>query len=134
MHTNGLGLLMGTGCYNLPQPNNTEKVLCPDLSYVLPAREATMPQRGSFLVGAPDLIIEIASLSDTHPEMTAKIGDYLQAGVALIWVLWPTSRTIEIWRTAMPSQPTTILQESDLLDGEAIVPGFQCPVRDLFAM
>jgi Uma2 family endonuclease len=59
----GLGRLSGTSCYNLPLPNNAEELLCPDLSYVSyvsyvePARRAAMPLRGSYLVGALDLVI-----------------------------------------------------------------------------
>lgn len=29
---NGLGRLSGTSCHNLPLPNTTEELLCPDLS------------------------------------------------------------------------------------------------------
>src|SRR5579883_2085294 len=71
MNTNQ-AVLNSTSCFNLPMPNNTEELLCPDISYVEPSREKTMPQRGSYPVGAPDLVIEIASPGDTHPELAAK--------------------------------------------------------------
>lgn len=129
----GLGILSGTSCVNLPLPNNNEELLCPDLSYVTPAREAVMTQRGSYLVGAPDLVIEIASPNDTHPMLAAKAQVYLQAGVRLIWVAWPASQTIEVWRPTAPTGPTTILTLADTLDGLDVVPGFACPVRAIFA-
>lgn len=74
LRASGLGHLSGTSCYNLPLPNNTEELLCPDLSYVEPARCAAMPLRGSYLVGAPDLSIESASPNDIRPEIAAKVG------------------------------------------------------------
>ncbi len=93
-----LGRLMGTGCYNLPMPNSTEEIRCPDMSYIIPAREAILTWRDSYLVGAPDLVIEIASPpGDTHPEMTTKAADYLNAGVQLVWVIWPNTQTIDVW-------------------------------------
>ncbi len=131
--SNKLGGLDGTGCYNLPLPNNKEEVLCPDLSYVLPAREATMPKRGSYLVGAPDLVIEIASPGDTHPELAAKVAVYLQAGVRLVWVVWPGTQTIEVWRATTPDKPAATLASTGALEGMDVIPGFACPVSDIFA-
>jgi Uma2 family endonuclease len=133
LRASGLGHLSGTGCYNLPLPTNTEELLCPDLSYVEPARRATMPKRGSYLVGAPDLVIEIASPSDTPAQMAAKVAIYLAAGVRLVWVAWPTSRTVDVWRPSSPQQPTA-LGSADMLNGLDVVPGFRCPVADLFAL
>jgi len=127
-----LGILSGTRCFNLPLSNSTEELLCPDLSYVPPEREAAMTQRGSYLVGAPDLVIEIASPNDTHPMLDAKAREYLQAGVRLIWVAWPAAHTIEVWLPASPDAPTTTLQLADTLDGLDVVPGFACSVRAIF--
>ena len=42
-----LGAATGTACYVLTFPNNTETVLCPDISYSLPARKAAAPVRGT---------------------------------------------------------------------------------------
>jgi len=134
IRNNNLGSLDGTGCYNLPLPNNTEEVLCPDLSYVTPAREASMQIRGSYPVGAPDLVIEIASPNDTHPALTAKAITYLQASVQLIWIVWPNSQTIELWQPTSPLKPTATLRTSDMLDGLSIIPGFRCPVQDIFTL
>jgi Uma2 family endonuclease len=130
---NSLGILRGTGCYNLPLPNNTEELLCPGLSYVTPVKEATMPKRDSYLVGAPDLVIEIASPSDTHPALAAKAGVYLQAGVQLIWNVWPSVKIIEVWLPATPNVPANILRDGDTFTGLNVLPGFQCPVSALFA-
>jgi Uma2 family endonuclease len=132
LQTNKLGILIGTGCYNLPLPGNTEEVLCPDLSFIISTKLATMQKRGSYLVGAPDLVIEITSPSDTHPEMALKATTYLQAGVQLIWILWPTSKTIDVWMPQSSNKIVTVLKIGDTLDGLDVIPGFQCPVKDVF--
>lgn len=134
LRARGLGHLSGTSCYNLPLPNTTEELLCPDLSYVLPARRAAMPLRGSYLVGAPDLAIEIASPNDTHPELAAKAAIYMQAGVQLLWVAWPATRSIDVWRPTSPRQSMRTLTDADMLDGLDDVPGFQCAVSEIFAV
>jgi len=129
-----LGSIVGTSCYNLPMPGDTETVLCPDLSYVLPEREAIVQMRGSYPNIAPDLVIEISSPSDTHPGVAQKVADYLAAEVRLIWVLWPTSQTIEVWRPTNKNQPISILKNTDILDGLDVIPGFQCRIQDIFAI
>ncbi len=127
-----LGMLLGTGCFNLPLPGNTTELLCPDLSYVLPHRLQAMPIRGSYYVGAPDLAIEIASPSDTHPGLAAKAKVYLDAGVRLVWVLWPETQSVEVWRSESLDAPIALLNSGDTLDGLDIIPGFTCTVGEFF--
>jgi len=134
LRSHALGRLSGTSCYNLPLPNNIKELLCPNLSYIEPSRRVAMQLRGSYLVGSPDLVIEIASPSDTRTEMAAKVAIYLQAGVRLVWVAWPGSQSIDVWRLASPAQPAATLSSADTLDGANVVPGFTCPVGDLFAV
>lgn len=133
LRNHNLGKLLGTSCYNLPLPGNTEELLCPDLSYVVPARLVQMPQRGSYLVGAPDLVIEIASPSDFRPQLRAKAQVYLAAGVRLVWVIWPATQNIDVWQPTATDAPTKQLGLPDQLDGEDVIPGFTCPVQGIFA-
>ncbi len=126
-----LGILSGTGCYNLPLPNNTEEVLCPDLSYVTPTRKATMAKRGSYLVGAPNLVIEIVSPTDRRSDIANKVATYVQSGVRMIWVTWPITQSIDIWHPETQQQPMH-LGLRDTLDGYDVIPGFQCPVQAIF--
>ncbi len=124
--------MLGTCCFNLPLPANTEELLCADLSYVAPDQFAAMPQRGSYPVGAPDLAIEITSPGDRHTALEKKIDVFLRAGVRLVWTLWPATRTVEVWRPTSPAAPIATLAERETLDGLDVVPGFQCLVRALF--
>jgi Uma2 family endonuclease len=129
-----LGKLRGTGCYNLPLPNSADALLCPDLSYILPGRLATMPKRGSYRIGVPDLVIEIASPNDYRPYMQTKAQTYLQAGVRLVWIIWPNTQIIDVWRSSAPEAPVATLSATDTLDGLDVIPGFTCSVQPIFEM
>jgi len=79
---------------------------------------------------APDLAAEVLSPDDLDYETDQKIEQYLAAGVPLVWVLNPESRTILIYRA-----DGTIhgLRVQDELSGEDVIPGFRCRVGELFA-
>jgi hypothetical protein len=50
--------------------------------------------------------------------------------VRLIWVINPVSRIV---RVDGPSVSGVVLREQDLLQGGDVLPGFSCPIRDIFA-
>ena len=127
-----LGRLKGTSCYVLQLPDNTEDLLCPDLSYLTPAHEKIMPKRGSYRAGAPDLVIEIASPNDYRPQMHNKAQIYLQAGVRLLWIVWPNAQIIDVWRPSSLDAPVVTLSIVDMLDGLDVIPGFACLVQAIF--
>lgn len=78
---------------------------------------------------APDLAVEILSRSNTAAEMRLKRQDYFTAGVRLVWVIDPETRTAEVYTGVDDSVQRT---EADTLDGGDILPGFILPLRDLF--
>lgn len=78
---------------------------------------------------APDLAVEIYSRSNTQREMELKREDYFAAGVQLVWIAYPQTRTVEVW-TGIDS--CTTLTEEGALDGGAVLPGFQLIIRDWF--
>ncbi len=46
-----------------------------------------------------------------------------------MWVLYPKKQTVTVHRPGSEPQVLTI---NDVLDGEDVVAGFQCPVADIF--
>jgi Uma2 family endonuclease len=101
----------------------------PDVSFVRAGRvPAAIPSRG-FLEMAPDLAVEVLSPSETASRLEEKLDDYRAAGTPLIWVIDPDRRTIMVISAAAPVR---WLRDDDVLDGEAVVPGFQCRVAELF--
>lgn len=75
---------------------------------------------------APDLVVEVLSPGDRPGEVLAKIGDWLEAGSLVVWVIDPERRDVRVYR-ADGSQDH--LRDSDEFDGESVVPGFRCAVR-----
>ncbi len=79
---------------------------------------------------APDLVVEVLSLSNTLGEMARKRSEYFKAGVRLVWEIDPRARTVRVYT----SETTyTDLSAADTLDGGAVLPDFTLPLTELFA-
>jgi Uma2 family endonuclease len=77
---------------------------------------------------APDLVVEVYSKSNRPGEMRKKINEYLDAGVLMVWVVYPERRTVNVYRVAEP----VVLNETDVLENLPELPGFSCPVAAFF--
>jgi len=102
----------------------------PDVSYVPKSRVKHFPARG-WLDIPPDLAVEVVSPTDLAANVQKKALDYIRAGVPLVWVVFPDTRTVEVFRASGSSRE--LLRESDTLTGEGVLPGFSVPVSELFA-
>jgi len=78
---------------------------------------------------APDLAVEVVSPSDRIDDIQDKVGEYFAAGVRLVWIVHPRSRTIFVYRSPLDVHA---LGETDELSGEGVLPGFACPVSRCF--
>lgn len=126
-----LGRLTTTdGTYDLTRPGDpTETALVPDAAFIAAGRLTGRVTGYAKL--APDLIAEVASPNQYHPEMNAKAKLYIERGVRLAWIIWPSSQQVDVWRPSSPDAPTTTLGIADSLDGLDVLPGFTLPIRDL---
>jgi Uma2 family endonuclease len=81
----------------------------------------------------PDLVVEIHSPTNRRKpdEFQQRIRDYLDAGVPLLWVIYPEARYAIAFRADGSAR---VLREDESLDGETTLPGFQLPLRGLFAL
>jgi Uma2 family endonuclease len=124
-----LGLVNGgQGSYQA-FPDDPKKVRIPDVSFTRAERLiGGKPAKGHARV-APDLAVEIASPNDSADKLDLKIKDYLNAGVSLIWIIYPESQSIFVQRLDGTARR---LQVGDVLDGEDVIPGFQVEVAALF--
>jgi Uma2 family endonuclease len=78
----------------------------------------------------PDLAIEIVSPSNSASEIILKVTDYLRAGVRLLWVIYPLESMAQVFDSDSTSQ---IITNEGILEGGAVLPGFQLPLATLFA-
>lgn len=125
-----LGRVYGTSTgYRDCFPHAPKLLRKPDVSFVAEARlpDGRSP-RGDFLT-APDLAVEVVSPNDLYEDVTEKVWDYRQAGVRLIWVIDPATRTVLVRRL---DGSVSELAETGTLSGEDVIPGFSCPVTELF--
>lgn len=78
----------------------------------------------------PDLAIEVYSPSNRAGEMRAKVHEYLNASVLVVWVIRPDRQEVFVYRPD-DLQPTRFGPE-DVLEILPELPGFRCRVADFF--
>jgi Uma2 family endonuclease len=100
-----------------------------DVVYVSAEVAARQPADTTLIDGVPVLAVEILSPSDVLEEVNEKTDGYLQAGVALVWVIDPHRRTVQIFRPKSEPEMVNVRQE---LSGEPELPGFRVAVAQLF--
>jgi Uma2 family endonuclease len=101
----------------------------PDVAVVVRPRSGE-GQPGGWIRGAPDVVVEVLSPSDTSSRMQEKTLDYLQAGARLVWIVDPKARTVTIFR---PDGSARVVREREVLDGEDVLVGFSVALTELFA-
>jgi Uma2 family endonuclease len=125
-----LGWLFPEGTAYRCFPFDRSLVRKPDTSFIRLDRLSTeMALQEGYVTIVPDLAVEVVSPSDTVQGLEEKIDDFKQAGVKLIWVVHPQHHIVRIHRADGTIQQ---LGETDELSGEDVIPGFRCPVRELF--
>jgi Uma2 family endonuclease len=122
-----LGRVFGADSYYQCFPEGERKARKPDVSFIANERLPPDWMEQSFFTIAPDLAVEVLSTNDTAYEIDRKIADYLSVGVRLIWEINPVERTVMIHRLDGTVQK---LHDQDQLNGENVIPGFQCKVAD----
>lgn len=127
VRTHALGAVFGqdTGFQIASDPDT---VRAPDLAFVDRARVAEIPRRGYAMLG-PDLVAEILSPEDRPGDVLAKVGEWLEAGVRLVWVIDPERRVASVYRD--DGSVMTVSSDADV-DGEAVLPGFSFRLSELF--
>jgi Uma2 family endonuclease len=124
-----LGRLHGSQCGYQIFPDDPKKVRIPDVSFTRRERlPAGGPARGHARV-APDLVVEVVSPHDEHAMIESKLRDFLAAGVPLVWIVSPESRTVQVCRA---DGSATRLNQSETIDGGDVLPGFSCKVAEFF--
>ena len=79
---------------------------------------------------APALVIEVSSPSNSDLTNKQKILEYFEAGVQMIWYIYPPIK--QVWIHTSPTS-VIICQENDTCQADPVVPGFHISVQDIFA-
>lgn len=108
---------------------NPDVVLAPDVSFVRAGRLPADRDRRKFIEVSPDLVVEVISPSEHPGDVTNKVQRYLNAGVQLVWVVYPQQRSVAVYRA---DRTWDSLQGDDSLDGADVLPDFTLPLAELF--
>ena len=78
---------------------------------------------------APALVIEVSSPSNLDEQNIAKMLEYFEAGVKLVWYIYPHVK--QVWVYTAPKE-VTICHQGDVCHAEPVIPGFSINVSDIF--
>ena len=107
------------------------EVRIPDVSFISWQRlpEGQIP-REPIPHLTPDLAVEVISKGNTSQEMNRKLREYFEAGVRLVWYVYPERRSVHVFTS--PDDKIEV-NESQTLDAGDVLPGFSIPLARLFA-
>ena len=77
----------------------------------------------------PDLAVEVVSPSNTAGKVLKKVREYFQAGVRLVWIIFPDAAEVHVYNSPKTVQ---VLDRTDVLRGDPVLPGFRLALADLF--
>lgn len=77
----------------------------------------------------PDLAVEVLSPSEPADRLLAKLREYLECGVGVVWLVDPTLRSVMV---VTGQRAPVSLGVGQTLTGEGALAGFACPIADLF--
>ena len=110
-------------------PNSPRKLRFPDVSYVSKRRLPAGLTSDGYIYIPPDLAVEVVSPNDLASEVLRKVLEYLDAGVALVWVIYPEARATQVYRR---DGSGNLLRDDGELSGEDVLPGFRCRLAAIF--
>ena len=110
--------------------HDPDTVRAADIAFVSEEQLGRCGFPATYFPEAPALAVEVVSPGDTAEEVDSKVRCWLAAGTRLAWVVYPSGRTITVYRSL---DDIHVLTEADKLTGDMVVPGFECAVADLFS-
>jgi Uma2 family endonuclease len=99
------------------------------VSYLRWARDRKQDRDENAWPVVPNLGIEVVSPTDDASELLDKIAEYFNAGVELVWVVYPHQLMVYTYESLTDVHGLT---RSDNLDGGKVLPGFKLPLAELF--
>jgi Uma2 family endonuclease len=101
----------------------------PDACFVSAAKLPGVKSPVTFGELVPDLAVEVLSPGDSAREVADRIGEYLECGVPLVWLVDPKGKTVTVYRTLTDARR---LSSDEVLSAEPVLPGFSCRVSQFF--
>ena len=127
-----LGFVTGSdGGYLLYTDPETgrETVRVPDVSFISTARRAT--RLDDLYGGAPDLAVEVISPGETYISIREKLAEYFAYGTRMVWLVYSDYPSVEVFTSA--NDGIALGLDKTLMGGD-LLPGFELPIHDIFAI
>lgn len=112
---------------------NPDTVRAPDVSFISNRRLPADGLPEGFILGAPDLAVEVVSPGDLDWEVQGKVGEYLANGANRVWAIRPRARTVTVHHPDGSARTLNVEATLTSEDASFSVPGFRLSLRDLFA-
>ena len=123
-----LGDMFGADCGFFLR-HDPDTVRAPDAAFIASER---IPPGGipvGYLDTIPDLAVEVVSPNDRAGQVQAKIEQWIEHGVKLVWLVHPERHSITVYSSVREVQ---VLHEGDTLTGDPVLPDFSCSVSEIF--
>ena len=114
----------------VPTRSDPQRVYGADVAFVpytLLPRDTDIPD--GVIPVTPPLVVEVKSPSDTWTGVFEKVEDYLGAGIRVVVVIDPPTRSAVVHR---PGAEQQTFGPDDTLTLPDVLPGFAVPVAELF--
>jgi Uma2 family endonuclease len=100
-----------------------------DVALATAEQAAAVKKKTTFVDGAPILAVEVLSPNDKQKEISDAIEEYLECGVKQVWIEDPDAETVTVHRAT--AEPVMYARSQELPGGDDL-PGFRCPVAEIF--
>ena len=109
----------------------SKNVFQPDVVVILNAHLDRMTQKK--IIGAPDLVVEVASPSTAAYDRLTKYERYAHAGITEYWIVKPTTRTVEVLVLEHGEYRSLGIFHGQQTLPSRVVPGLPVRVEQFFA-
>jgi Uma2 family endonuclease len=86
-----------------------------------------MEDRERFVHAVPEFVAEIRSKGDSIRHLREKMGEYLENGILLGWLIDLRNTRVEVYQSSMA--PTWVEEFEGVLLGEPVLPGFEFDLK-----
>ena len=121
-----LGRVVNETTFRMPGSGNDR---IPDAALVSAERwPGPIPRVRAWPV-APDLAVEVVSPTDMMFDVIHKLHEYFRCGVRQVWLVFSNVEQVYVYTSPAAVR---VLNRTDTLTAEDVLPGFQLPLSDLF--
>jgi Uma2 family endonuclease len=107
-----------------------DNVRSPDVFFISAEHLKAVSSLKGFSQQPPDLAVEVISPSESAEEIHGKVRDYLAAGTAMVWTIFPDRREVV---AHTPDGIARTFGPDATLEFPEMLPGFSCAVAAIFA-